>query len=566
MDSFVALLGGREMSSSGKDGAPGTHVRQQKDLAARVQQFDIEQLLAAETAIHLWNGEMPRQLLPTHLAVRRTLELGSENGRERATLVKAREILQLLYNAFGEGPGLDPLEPIELKPEYSDSAAVAFQRVAELVEGGPTLGECVVYVMEKFRPSDQLLVKHLGFTSEDACRFAWWMIHRGTPAVTAFRKDMAQMRWYGRHPHKYAGRVLLPPAVFFEMVVDAVTLSKDQLNRLPQVGLNSTVPIFLAASLKDLAKSFPSISRWTFLRRRDGGVQLLDTHILDRELPSAIHWGLAECLDSRELGRYGSIIGKSFERVVAGQIKRSWPEVTIQSDVRLSPQSPEIDLVLELPNAGHISVQCKTRPLSPAGRWGTYLEFYRDLESTIFRAAEQARACEQAFGSVHIIGNVIVLEAYFPAVPLQSAMNGTIGKALRGLTRPLIINIFDLNYLLTKILSSELVDYLDWRSERLRLQTTLPTDEFDMLRAFLVRDEARWEIGERKQVRIPIIGSDVDYQKQCLAEADRLLNFNPYDNLMISPPPRYVKEFLQRGQNSADALIPGMRDPASEDS
>ncbi|HZY92561.1 MAG TPA: hypothetical protein VFG07_07330 [Thermoplasmata archaeon] len=554
------------MRHARRDAHHGAQVSQPEALTARISQLDVEELLAAEAAIHLWNGEMPGQLLPTHLAVRRTLERSSGSGRERATLVKTREVLQGLYEAFGEGPGLNPLEPIDLEPEHSESGSAAFalQSLAELVEGGPTLGECVVYVMEKFWTSDQLLVKHLGFTSEDACRFAWWMVHRGTPAVSGFRKEMAQMRWYGRHPHKYAGRVLLPPAVFLEMIVDAITLSKDKLDRLPLIGLNPAVPFFLATDLNALAEPFPSISRWTFLKRRDGGVQLLDTHILDRELPSAIHWGLAERLDSRELGYYGSTIGKSFERVVAGRIKRSWPEVMVHNDVRSNPRSPEIDLVMVLPSGGRFFVQCKARPLSPAGRWGTYLGFYRDVESTILHAAEQAHACEEGLDSANIFGNLIVLEAYFPAIPLQCTMKGTIGKALQGLTRPLIINVFDFNYLLDKIPSSELVDYLDWRSERLRLQTTLPTDEFDMLRAFLIRDQARWEVGERKQVRVSIIGSDVGYQKQCLAEADRLLNFDPYEDLMIDPPPSYVKKFLRRGASSADALIPSLSEPGSE--
>jgi hypothetical protein len=539
-----------------------------ENLAKLVDQLDLEQLLAGEAAIHIWNGEMPQYLLPSHLAVRRTLELSTGSGRRTATLVKTREVLQKLYKTYGEGPGLNPLEPIDLEPGrlQSDSAALALQRVAELVEGGPTLGESVIYVMKKFQSTDELLVKHFGFTSEDACRFAWWVIHRGTPAISGFRKKMARMRWYGRHPHKYAGRVLLPPTVFHEMVVDALTLSRSKLENLPRIGLNPAVPKFLAGSQKDLAKRFPSVSRWSFLNRRDGGVQLIDTHILDRELPSAIHWGLAECLDSRELGQYGSIIGRSFERVVADQIERSWPDVIVHRGVRLNPQSPEIDLLLELPNDGRVFVQCKARPLSPTGRWGTYLEFYRDMENTIFHAAEQARACEQAFGSNRIAGNIILLEAYFPAIPLQSALPGTIGKALRGLTRPLIINVFDFNYLLAKIPPSSLVEYLDWRAQRLRLQTTLPIDEFDMLRAFLMRDEAHWEIGERKHVRVSIIGSDVDYQKQCLAEAERLLRFDPYENLMLSPPPSYAKEFVRRGPRSADALIPSFLDSDREGS
>jgi hypothetical protein len=554
------------MRYSGAGESNGRRLRQHEDLAARVDQLDIEQLLAAEVAIHLWNGEMPQQLLPTQIAVRRTLELSSGIGRGRATLAKVREILKLLFETFGQGPGLNPLLPIELEPEHIESAsdASALQVAAEVIEGGPTLGPCVIYLMEKFQSSDEILVKHLGFNSNDACRFAWWMVHRATPAVSGFRNQMAQMRWYGKLPHKYAGRVLLPPTVFNEMVTDAITLSKDKLDRLSRIGLNPAVPIFLAADQQNLAKPFPSVSRWSFLKRRDGGVQLVDTHLIDRELPSAIHWGLAERLDSRELGHYGSVIGKSFERVVAAQIGRCWSEVVVRTDVRLNSTSPEVDLLLELPAGGQVFVQCKARPLSPAGRWGTYLGFYRDIESTVLRAAEQARACERNLDSTRIVANLIVLEAYFPEIPLQSAVDGTIGRALQGLTRPLIVNIFDFNYLLAKISSSELVDYLDWRSERLRLQTTLPTDEFDMLRAFLTRTEARWDVGEKKHIRVSIIGSDVEYQKQRLAEADKLLNFDPYDNLMIDPPPRYVKELLQRGSASANALIPGLLDPPSD--
>jgi hypothetical protein len=178
------------------------------------------------------------------------------------------------------------------------------------------------------------------------------------------------------------------------------------------------------------------------------------------------------------------------------------------------------------------------------------------MERTIFHAAQQAHACQQALGLPRVEANLIVLEAYFPAISLQAVLPGSIGNALLGLVRPLVINFFDLDYLLAKIPPSGLREYLDWREERLRLQTIIPTDEFDMVRAFLIRHEARWDIGERKQVRVPIIGSDTDYRKACLEEAKELLSFDDALDLLTNPPPTYVKILKERGPRAARALFP----------
>jgi hypothetical protein len=532
-----------------------------EEVTTAIRQLDVEKLLTAFAALHLWNGEMPLKLLPPHLAVRRTLRLSSLGGRGHVTLAKAREVLELLHDSDAEGPALNPLEPLDLAlvNGHPQPEAAAFQDAAEIVEAGPTLGGSILFVMDKFESSDPLLLSKFGFDSEDACRFVFWMLHRGTPAVSGFRTQMARIKVYGRHPHKYAGRVLLPPTVFYEMVSDALILAPSTLAELPRVGLNPSVPKFLAADLESLLRPFPSISRWQFLRRRDGGMQLIDTHILDRELPSALHWGLTESLDPSELGKYGRSIGKAFERVVAERVRRSWPEVSMRSGVRTNGQSPEIDLLLGLPGGGHALVQCKARPLSPAGRWGSYLVFFRDVEQTIFRAADQARACQETFGAIDVKANLIVLEAYFPGIPLQSAMGGTLGRALRGLNRPLVTNVFDFQYLLTKVRPSDFIGYLDWRSDRLRLQTTIPTDEFDMVRAFLVRNDARWEIGEKLHIRVPIAGADLEYEKDTLVDAEKRLEYDPSQNLLLNPPPKYLKVLKKRGRKSADALIPGSR-------
>jgi hypothetical protein len=378
---------------------------------------------------------------------------------------------------------------------------------------------------------------------------------------------MAKFKWYDRHPHKYAGEILLPPVVFFEMVRDALILSADTLGKLPTIGLNPAVPRFLAAEHKDLAEPFPSITRWSFLRRRDGGLQLLEPQILDRELPSALHWGLVQTLDAHELGEYNRRSGTAFEEVVARRISRHWPEVVTRPNVRQDAQSPEIDLLLELAGRGLVLVQCKARPLSPKGRWGANRAFYLDMERTILRAALQARACENAFGTNRVVANLIVLEAYFPAISLQAVLQGTIGQALQGLVRPLVINYFDLDYMLAKVSSAALEEYLNWREERLRLQTTIPIDEFDMVRAFLIRHEARWDVGENKQVHVTIIGDDKDYQKACLEEADNMLAFDREKDLLLGPPPTYLRVFTEKGREAADALIPSLRDarPSRDD-
>jgi hypothetical protein len=444
--------------------------------------------------------------------------------------------------------------------EASIGGVSDLQDASEVVEGGPPCGEAIVYVLEKFRQHDPLLVRKLGFASGEACRFLRWKFERVASVVAGFQPEMARFRLYGRHPHKYAGEILLPPQVFSELLAESLILSSGDLNKLPGIGLNPAVPRFLAAAREELARPIPSFTRWSFLKRRDGGVQLLVPGILDREFPSALHWGLIECLDSRERGEYGNAIGKSFEEVLALRLQRYWPEVNVRRNVRLDAQSPEIDLLLELPSGDLVPVQCKTRPVSPRGRWGQSKEFLAELEQTIFRATHQARACQEVFGAVRVIANLIVLEAYFPAISLQTVLPGTIGLKLRGLARPLAINFFDLNYLLAKIPSSDFKGYLDWREERLRVQSTIPVDEFDMVRAYLVRHDARWDIAEQKGIHVVFLGSDASYDKDFLRQADSLLQYDGKMDLLLNPPPKYLRALREKGRDAADSLIPAMHE------
>lgn len=246
---------------------------------------------------------------------------------------------------------------------------------------------------------------------------------------------------------------------------------------------------------------------------------MLVPELLVESAVSALHIRLLEILPEQERSRYGNIIGETFEKFIANLVTRAWPAASVAARVQKRGWVGDADLLVRLSGGSEIHVQCKGKMLKPAGRWGRVETFRQSIHANVLEAARQARMAITDPKDPTTIAVLIVLEAAYPSLTTHIHQVPDLHAALTDLPHPIVLSHYDLSYLVRKVNENEFGEYIRWRERFLNCGLYRVTDEFDVTRAFLERDEL--EIRPRRSGEFPgtYVGSDEDYHRLTMSEA-----------------------------------------------
>ena len=292
-------------------------------------------------------------------------------------------------------------------------------------------------------------------------------------------------------------------------------------------GLSGKVVPFLSADYQSFKSNVNSFSRWAFLRDSLGRRTLLIPQLLVETSLSAIHIQLLLELPAAERSRYGNAIGDHFEELVASSFKTSWSNSPIDRRVQAGWGLGDVDVLLRLPNSKKLHVQCKGKMLSPVGRWGKFDAFRSAVIASVADAAHQAdRILFHGSEDVREVEAVfIVLEASFPGVATHAQRLPEVYASLSKLPHPIVLNFFDLRYLLKKVPASDFSGYLKWRDEFLRCGRYRIADEFDVTCAYLERSRIRLDPAQPGKQPDVYVGQDESWNGVTMSEAVSRLGF-----------------------------------------
>ncbi len=497
-----------------------------------VSQYRFADLALLVTALDQYNPHIVRRLLPERI-LQIVIDNGGAKGNHEPTIAATKSLMDTIDRLYG------PKDFFRKEGEGSgeSNSATALDSVLEMqfmtdlawmIVNPGSGGQMLNYALDRYTPHSELMKRHIGFTARELCR-AVRAIDWRIAGIMNFHLWLRAATLENPNQKVSGPPLETPPKPFLDAWRRAIVLSAGEMAEMSKWGPVPAVVSFLTGEPAAFSSRGESFSRWAFMPRGDGRVQLLSPSTLGETAVSAVHLALLASLREPELGEYGRKVGAVFEDLVESLLYRFYGDIKVERRQRFEGQRGDTDLLANVQGDSWLLIQCKGRILRPRGRWGRRDLYVADLDRNVLEAARQAKdALDATPPDRKIASTFLVLDAYFPGATMFTHTGGSVGRALRDLPLPVVLNYYDLDYLLRTLPRTDLIPYLHWREDILRSRRFMVFDEFDLLRLYLRRSEGFTDIVRLFGGNMMFMGHDPDIDRTTLHELDlRIFSDDP---------------------------------------
>jgi len=491
-------------------------------LTGFVSGYDPCELLRSLAMLYAWNGSPPNYP-KAQFSIQKVAEVATESARQRPDGQAVLRLMELLRRCHESEIVVNQLASFEgANSDDSSKAALTLMRLYSSTITNPgTTGEMVSFGLKKFGPHRNLLLREFGFDAR------WYFIsilaaltllgERVRPALEPDAPILKHRDPSSFVPYEFES----PPQSFAPIWEDCADFANTRnLDFLPPMYGERTVR-FLSADYGFFRANRQSFSRWAFLADPEGKCTLLISQMLVETALTALQIQILTNLPEKERSQYGNQIGENFEGIVADAFKKWWPDAMPQRRVNQDGDKGDTDVLVRLSNGRELHAQCKGKLLTPSGRWGRVDVFQSSVLANVVDAIGQAKRIIKSGPqqSSRPEAVLIVLEASFPGLLSNASRIPSVQSGLLELPHPIVLDIYDLWYLLRKVPEHELSGYLAWRDAFLASGQYSVADEFDVICAYLERHRLPLEPRTKPPSRPTYIGYDPELSKTTMLEA-----------------------------------------------
>jgi hypothetical protein len=496
-------------------------------------------------AFYIFNDEV-LDYVPSHFALNFALAHSSSSvGGKKADAQSTLRLLRCLKGASEKivPPFADMLasprpqksrSPEEVRSSLNEMALIRMG--CSSISNPGSVGQMANLALDKYYPFDDLMGRILGFRSVEAVRTVRMLqksMERQFPEKLS-EDTIQKIRTMRSHKREM---MLIPPREFLLVHSEACTLTAedlDQKERLFAGPLRKLVQ-FLSVGLDDARNQGGFLHRWCFLRQSENKFLLpLPIHLMET-LVSAIHAGLLAGMDEHEKGEFGLKTGRIFEDIVADRFRRYLPEskVTPRHEVKAAAglqDIPDVDVLVEMPDGGLLLVLCRAKALKYRTKWGDKENFKSDFRRNLHEQAGQFTRILHASPELlpRIRACFAVTEASFPGISGFIRSESSLGMAFRNLPNPFVLDLYDLELVMSYIDPGKFSDYLDWHNKAVNLKELLVLDETDFVAAYHQhRDDPDFFEKTKNKPAFLSVTDYSDFSTRTLSAVDRRLGIPP---------------------------------------
>lgn len=480
------IVGPRKRTSTTKE----EPLAEAKRLCSSLNLYD---LVLGIGAFYAFNRE-PIGYVPPHYAIDFALKNSRASQNRLASTRDISKILNLMRDAREsmlpcvrlneDSTDLD--KPDKPKSHHGNLDETSTIRAASCHISNPgSIGQMICYALDKYAPFDTMIERHLGFDTVRAFR-SMRLLQMRLGEQMYKRLSPETLRKLSESRRGLRRALLRPPDDFMRAYKANAKITPDLLDMYEAFFGESLedILVFLSADVMNAGLEGGFLSRWCFLRDTNQNYLLPLPQSLIETLIGAIHIELLESLGDAERGAYGRQIGRVFEDIVAERFRVYLPKARVTPRKKLMSRGKpsDIDVCIELPDSSIIAVQCRARLLRPKGRWDKEEYFEADVVRNIIDASSQMHSTFDADSSLMemAVTAIVVLEAYFPMSVNFIQSDSSIGRAMKGLPNPIIISLYDLEFMMWLIPESRFLDYLAFRMKVLESRKVNVIDESDL--------------------------------------------------------------------------------------
>ena len=449
-------------------------------------QYSFKDLSLMIGCIYHWNGYGARRA-PPHLLLPELADVCPIDSGKTPSLEEALSVINMFNDAYNKFR-YEKLTPhIFSNQKEEDVQELNISRIpSESIVNPDSEVRMMEYLLEKYQPVDNILIEKYGFRTRDLLRtiryirilMAAGLSGYDDPELPIFKmkrgaSDHYKLEWETPPDDFY---IKWKNSCSFDLENEYSFLRKETKNVLRFLSTGQ-----LSYSVKDYA-----FRRWAFLSEGNNTSVLLDPPNLVNTLLTAVHIGLLNIMNPKEMGSYFRVIGKQFEKMVADSFRKFYPSAAINPNKKYQGQVGDTDIEVILDQDFTILAQCKSnQPVQKNVRKDEriFTEFYT---KSVLKAAQQAKESLECHPNAKSVKSVfIIIDSYLPGLFVLQGRSGDTYRALNELPSAIILNYFDFKYLLYRIPHQDLPRYLDWRNTVASLKIPIYNDEYDLIRFYL---------------------------------------------------------------------------------